>query len=132
MANIKRYKKGVRTKLSDNFSSTEFDCNCHDPECQWTYIDVDHVEKLQKIRTELKKPIHINSAYRCPKHNEDIGSASNSRHVAGDATDIVISGLTSDEVADMCEDKFDGLGRYNTFTHVDSRGYKSRWDFRKK
>ena len=34
-----------------------------------------------------------------------------------------------DEVADACE-KFDGLGRYDTFTHIDSRGSKARWDKR--
>ena len=33
------------------------------------------------------------------------------------------------EVQDACE-KFDGLGRYDTFTHIDSRGGRSRWDKR--
>lgn len=49
----------------------------------------------------------------------------------GTATDIVVKGMTPDEVADACE-KFDGLGRYDTFTHIDSRGKKARWDFRSK
>ena len=45
--------------------------------------------------------------------------------------------MTSDEVADtiealMLEDKMEngGLGRYNTFTHFDIRGYAARWDER--
>jgi hypothetical protein len=33
------------------------------------------------------------------------------------------------EVQDACE-KFDGLGRYDTFTHIDSRGSGARWDMR--
>ena len=37
--------------------------------------------------------------------------------------------MDPDEVADACE-KFDGLGRYDSFTHIDSRGSKARWDKR--
>ena len=51
-------------------------------------------------------------------------------HMKGHATDIVVAGMTPGEVQDACE-KFDGLGRYDSFTHVDSRGYKARWDLRK-
>ena len=131
VANIKKYKKGVKTKITSNFYSTEMDCHCNDPECKWTFIDVDHIEKLQKMRDEWKSSIKITSGYRCPMYNASIGSASNSRHTIGDATDIQVSLVTVDKVADDCE-HFDGLGRYNSFTHMDSRGYKSRWDFRKK
>ena len=133
VANIKKYKKGVKTKITNNFSSTEMDCKCNDPECKWTYIDVDHIEKLQKMRDKWKCAVKITSGYRCPKHNASIGSASNSRHVVGDATDIKVKLVSVDKVADDCEEAdFDGLGKYNSFTHIDSRGFKSRWDFRKK
>lgn len=127
MANIKKYKKGDRTKLSANLMAKEFDCKCS--KCSETLIDLDHVAKLQKLREDLGSPITINSAYRCPHHNAKIGGAKNSQHVLGTATDIVIKGMSPDEVADACE-HFDGLGRYDTFTHVDSRGSKSRWDNR--
>lgn len=131
MSKLKQYKKGVKTKLTDNFYSTEFDCRCKDPNCIWTYIDLDHVEKLQKKRNKWKKSITINSGYRCEKHNKEVGGASKSRHKIGDASDIVVEGMSPNEVANDCED-FDGLGKYDTFTHVDSRGSKARWDFRKK
>ena len=35
-------------------------------------------------------------------------------------------------VADIAEKLFDGVGRYDTFTHVDSRGLRARWDMRTK
>ncbi len=128
MSNIKTFKKGDRTKLSTNFSANEFDCKCD--HCTETLIDLDHVVKLQQLREDLNASIRINSGYRCPAHNAAIGGAKNSQHKLGTATDIVVSGLTPDEVADACE-HFNGLGRYNTFTHVDSRkSNKARWDNR--
>jgi uncharacterized protein YcbK (DUF882 family) len=135
MAKLRAYKKKANTQLTKNFNSSEFDCSCK--ACKETIIDLDHVDALQKLRDKLGKSIKINSAYRCPAHNKSVGGATNSRHVIGDATDIVVEGLTPDQVADMCEAEFSGLGRYDTFTHVDSRpllkkGVKARWDFRTK
>jgi uncharacterized protein YcbK (DUF882 family) len=128
----KEYAKGKDTKITKNFSSSEFDCNCKYDDCRTTIIDVEHVEKLQELRDKWRKPIKITSAYRCAKHNADVGGATKSRHVKGDATDIQVKDLTPDQVADDCEE-FSGLGRYNSFTHIDSRpGNKARWDFRGK
>ena len=48
---IKSYSKGNATKLSENFSSTEFDCHgsgC----CTTTLVDDKLVEYLQKIRKQ--------------------------------------------------------------------------------
>jgi len=45
-----------------------------------------------------------------------------------------VDGMTPQEVADLIEElisqgkmKEGGLGRYNTFTHYDIRGYNARW-----
>ena len=131
----KKYKKGQDIKLSKNFHLSEFDCKCNRPDCEWTIIDTEHVKRLQRKRSKWKKSIKITSGYRCPAHNKAVGGSSQSRHVQGDATDIQVKGMSPNEVADDCEN-FNGLGRYNTFTHVDSRPKgekkrKSRWDFRK-
>jgi len=130
MGKIKQYKKGVRTKITKNFFSTEMDCKCSNPDCQWTYVDIDHMKKLQRKRTKWKKAIKITSGYRCEKHNKDVGGSSKSQHVQGSATDIQVKGMSPNEVASDCSN-FDGIGQYDTFTHTDSRGYKALWDFRK-
>lgn len=129
---VKIYKKGVKTKITKNFYSTEFDCGCNDPECKWTKINIEHIKKLQEKRDQWGKPIKITSGYRCEKYNKAVGGASKSRHKEGDATDIIVQDMTPEEVANDSED-FKGLGRYSTFTHVDSRPTenKARWDFRK-
>jgi uncharacterized protein YcbK (DUF882 family) len=129
---VKEYRKGSKVKVSKNFNSSEFDCKCKDPNCQTTLIDKDHLDKLQALRDFLGQPVTITSAFRCEKYNKAVGGASKSRHKEGDATDIIVKNMTPDEVAEKCE-HFDGLGKYNSFTHIDSRGEekKARWDFRK-
>ena len=123
------YKKGLDQELSSHFSSVEFDCNCHYPECNVTYIDEQLVAKLEDKRIQWNKPIHLNCGFRCTRHNEDVKGKIGSMHLVGKAADIVVEGMTPDQVADACE-TFDGLGRYDTFTHVDVRGHRSRWDER--
>lgn len=133
MGRVVELRKGANVPLSANFKSGEFDCKCKNPECQTTLVDMDHVAKLQIFRDKTQKSISINSAFRCRKHNEDIGGETNSWHVKGIATDITVAGMTPDQVADTCDSMFQGMGRYNSFTHIDSRtDVKARWDYRTK
>ena len=92
MANIKMYsvKANGNLSLSKNFKVKEF--KCHDGS-DTVKIDLDNVKTLQKIRDYFGKAIHINSAYRTKAYNAKIGGASASRHMTGQAADIVISGV---------------------------------------
>jgi len=127
---IKKYKKGENIKLSTNFHLSEYACKCNS--CDEVIVDMDHIAKLQQLRHDLGSSITITSAYRCPEHNKVVGGVKDSQHVKGTATDIQVSGMDPSEVQDSCE-KFRGLGRYDSFTHIDSRdGSKARWDNRKK
>lgn len=121
------YKKGKAIRLSKNFKSYEFDCkgkNC----CANTLIDVELIVCLQKIRNHFKKPVVINSGYRCAKHNKAVGGVSRSQHLYGKAADIVIKGVKPEEVAKYAEKiGMKGIGIYSTFTHVDTRSKKARW-----
>lgn len=130
MVNIKKFPRGDRTQLTTSFNVKEFECSCGI--CPETLINLDHVAKLQKLRDDVNASIHINSAFRCPAHNKAVGGEPHSQHQLGNATDITIAGMTPLEVQDFCESRFDGLGRYDVFTHIDSRGVKARWDFRVK
>lgn len=126
------YKKGQKTKLSENFNSLEFDCHgsgC----CSETIINPKLVEYVQKIRDHFGKSITVTSGYRCPVHNKRIGGATGSRHSKGDAADIVVAGVAPREVAKYAESiGIKGIGLYETnadghFTHVDTRDVKSFW-----
>jgi len=129
---MNQYKKGEKTQLSQNFVSTEFDCHgkgC----CSTTKLDSKLVEYLQKIREHFDKPITVTSAYRCEVHNKNIGGATRSYHMRGQAADIVVSGISSREVAKYAESiGILGIGLYETskdgyFTHIDTRTTKSFW-----
>lgn len=111
--------KGLDLQLTKNFHSSEFDCKCKYDSCKETLIDLDHLVELQQLRDEIG-PLTITSAYRCDKHNKDVGGSPNSTHTRGEATDLVSRNVSPKELADACE-YFNGLGRYPNFTHIDSR-----------
>ena len=124
---IKTYTKGTATQLSTNFKSTEFDCHgsgC----CSSTLVDENLVKYLQKIRSHFGKSVHINSGYRCKKHNAAVGGASASNHMDGEAADIRIDGVTPLEVAQYAEHiGMLGIGVYSWGAHVDTRTSKYFW-----
>jgi uncharacterized protein YcbK (DUF882 family) len=134
-------------KLTKNFSKSEFECKCG---CEMPQDVLDNIkivaEQLQIVQNRLGKEIKINSAYRCPKHNKSIGGVykivngkriETSEHVLGKASDIVVDGISPKNIFLLLnmmmvdkEIKTGGLGLYNTFVHIDFRGYIARWDNR--
>lgn len=129
---VKTYTKSSNTKLSTNFSVSEFACKgsgC----CSTVKIDDQLVVYLQKIRDHFGKTVTITSGYRCTTHNKNVGGATGSRHAKGQAADIVVSGVKPAEVAKYAESiGIKGIGLYETskdgyFVHVDTRTTKSFW-----
>nr|WP_263971820.1 D-Ala-D-Ala carboxypeptidase family metallohydrolase [Leptolyngbya ohadii] len=63
--------------------------------------------------------------------NQEVGGASFSRHIIGDAIDFYCDGLTGNQVYRALDPWWTGgLGRYNSFPalcHLDARGYRARW-----
>ena len=129
---IKTYsvKKDGGTYLSDNFKVKEFACN---DGSDTVLISDELVDLLQKIRDHFGVAVTINSGYRTSAYNKKVGGATNSQHVKGTAADIVAKGVTPLEVAQYAEylmPNSGGIGVYQTFTHVDVRADRSRWDNR--
>ena len=118
----------------------EFSCNCGcdthlKPEIKDNIIKF--APQLQMIRDHFGVSVHINSAVRCPDHNKRVKGGKNSQHLLGRAFDIRVEGVSPDDVARWIDEQMfhgnmlmGGLGRYNTFTHVDFRGTPARWDYR--
>ena len=125
---IKAYSKAKNgnSKVSTNFRVREFACqDGSDP----IFIDSELVSVLQKIRNHFGKPVTITSAYRTPNHNKNVGGTTYSQHLYGKAADIKIQGIAPKDVAKYAETLLGegGIGIYNTFTHIDVRSTKSRW-----
>lgn len=129
---VKTYslKTDGETVLSANFRVKEF--RCRDGSDQILISD-ELAALLQRIRDHFGRAVAINSAYRTRSHNTAIGGAPGSQHMLGTAADITISGVTPLEVAQYAEylqPKAGGIGVYRSFTHVDVRTGRSRWDSR--
>ena len=114
-------------KLSANFKVKEFACkDGSDP----IFINSELVDVLQKIRDHFKKPVTITSAYRTVARNNAVKGAKYSQHLYGNAADIKVQGTapkTVSEYADKLMSNKGGIGTYSTFTHIDVRPTKSRW-----
>lgn len=111
-------------KVSENFTREELECPC----CHQYMIHEDALAMLQEMRNLDGKPFRINSAYRCVKHNKEVGGAPKSKHREGIAFDIALDGRDIEYMVELAEQVgFKGIGRYNTFIHVDARSRKARW-----
>lgn len=120
--------KDGATYISKNFRVREFRCQ---DGSDVVFIESDLVDILQKIRDHFGKAVTITSAFRTASHNKKVGGATYSQHLYGTAADIKVSGVTASAVADYVETLMPnagGIGRYSTFTHVDVRKTKSRWN----
>lgn len=129
---IKSYVKTSNANLSKNFKVSEFSCKGNKC-CSEVKIDDKLVSFLQKIRDHFGAALTINSGYRCETHNKNVGGASGSYHVKGQAADIVVKGVKPADVAKYAESiGIKGIGLYETakdgyFVHIDTRTSKSFW-----
>ena len=106
--------------MTKNFKLKEFECKCG---CDMPLEVYENIIKLasqlQFLRDYTGRPITINSAYRCLKHNAKVGGSKTSQHLLGKAADITIESLKPAEVYALIEDLIDmwhmlqgGLGLY--------------------
>lgn len=115
--------------VTTNFDYMEFVCPCCGCLCI-TPRFYSHMEKLQELRDRVGFPITVNSGYRCPTHNKEVGGVADSQHRIF-ATDIRPTEAGKDKlklISTVAEELgFDGIGKYPTFVHLDMRGSRARW-----
>lgn len=120
--------KDGNKKISTNFRVREFACSDgSDP----IFVDSELVSVLQKIRNHFGASVTITSAYRTPTRNKNVGGTIYSQHLYGRAADIKIKNISPAKVAAYAEKLLPnkgGIGIYDTFTHVDVRQTKARWN----
>ena len=113
--------------LSAHFSRAEFACRCG---CGFDVVDAGLLAVLDRVREHFGVPVTINSAARCGDHNLRVGGGSRSQHLLGKAADIVVHGYGPGDVVDILYTLYPdrlGIGRYDSFVHVDSRSKPARW-----
>ena len=122
-------------QLTKNFSLWEFRCkDGTDVPDEYLENVKELAENLQVLRDYIDKPIHVISGYRSPKYNRKIGGARRSQHMTAKAGDLIVKGMTPDEVKGAIlhlikegKMKKGGIGLYTYFTHYDVRGFNRRW-----
>ena len=122
-------------KLTKNFSLHEFKCR------DGTVVPEEYMENVQELaenlqvlREHIGKPIIVISGYRSPEYNRKIDGARRSQHLVAKAGDLIVNGMTPDEVKEAIvhlikegKMKKGGVGLYTHFTHYDVRGFNRRW-----
>ena len=113
--------------MSKHFKQEELDCPC----CGAYVPNVALLVVLEDVRNHFGVMVRFNSSTRCDKHNAKVGGAKHSQHLLGNAADIVVFDVEPKEVYEYLNNTpysdLIGLGRYNSFTHIDVRGTRARW-----
>ena len=122
---------------SDHFAWSELYC----PTAKHVIVNdltLHHIDKLENLRLAFGRPIRVNSAYRCPEKNAEVGGAERFMHLEF-ATDIAPVGAVDEDTLNGLhklsqELAFTGIGRYDTFVHLDCRFFigrsRAEWDNR--
>ncbi|MCQ2329146.1 MAG: D-Ala-D-Ala carboxypeptidase family metallohydrolase [Paludibacteraceae bacterium] len=103
-----------------HFKFEEFRCRCCGglPPLVRANIEalVDNV--LDPARQAFGGPVSVNSGYRCPRHNAEVGGAANSQHIKGEAADIRCDDIRRLKQIIIDNGRYDQLIDYETFLHV--------------
>jgi hypothetical protein len=118
-----------------HFKFEEFRCRCCGglPPLARANMEalVDNV--LDPAREQLGRAIIVNSGYRCPKHNAEVGGVAASQHLRGEAADIRCDNNKELERILTRLGRYDQLIIYPTFIHVSWKraGVNRRMKFNK-
>ena len=94
---------------------------------------------LDPLRERFGKPIVVNSGYRCPTHNREVGGVGTSQHLRGEAADISVRrgdyasedewGLANQRLAALIREKgdFDQLILYQRKKGIGLRFVHVSW-----
>jgi uncharacterized protein YcbK (DUF882 family) len=95
----------------------------------------DIAKELQKIRDKYKKSITITSGFRCLEWEKHQKRSGKSQHIIGNCVDFYINDKNiMQEVFNELEKEWNGgyaKGNPFTFIHIDLRGYKQTWEYKK-
>lgn len=96
---------------------SELTCPC----CGVNQAQTRLVQELDAARQYAGVPFIINSGYRCPRHNAEVGGSPQSSHMLGLAADISCTEMANRfKIIDaLIYRGFTRLGIYETFIHAD-------------
>ncbi|MFT5881972.1 MAG: hypothetical protein ACI9FG_000469 [Crocinitomicaceae bacterium] len=134
------YIKGLRLKnvtpymvLSPHFRTRGRAKNSLPPRYMWNRI-APTLRVIDAMSSGMRAPVsELLSVYRSPTYNRAVRGRSRSQHLENRAVDVRFKGVsayTASKVARSIRSKgkfSGGVGRYSSFTHVDTRGHNADW-----
>ena len=112
--------------------------NTPPPRELWPNVD-DVARVADELRERLGSPVRITNAYRSPAYNASLkGAATNSQHMRFRALDLEAPNASSAACARILREMrreglfSGGIGTYDSFVHVDTRGWPADWDGRRR
>ena len=84
--------------VSPNFKMSEF---CAPHKGQWQVLQPHAIDKIQQVRDQVGA-LQVNSGYRSPTYNASVGGATKSRHMYGDAFDVVGLNVSQQTLYNTC------------------------------
>lgn len=114
-------------QITANFNAKEF--LSKDGRNNYFRVSTKLVENIQALRNHFGRQVRVNSGYRSPEQNQNVGGVRNSYHMLGMAADISVGDVPPVVVQNyaIASGMFGGVGRYKNFTHVDVRKDKVEW-----
>jgi hypothetical protein len=106
-----------KTKIAPNFTLDEI---AQSFKGRWGIVQPHAVESLQKLRDAVGS-IGINSGYRSPQYNANIGGATHSRHMFGDGFDMAPHSVGLATLENQCVSAGGQLVKYTSHVHCDFR-----------
>lgn len=106
--------------------ANEFACPC----CRIAGCKTSAIMALRELEAEWGEKLKITSSFRCDTHNKKIGGAPKSRHLAGDAFDILMPKSQQVKFVLLAQKHgFRGIGIGKTFVHIDMREKATAWAY---
>lgn len=128
------WTRGQAGKLSQNFTSSEFECPCG--VCSEQRISLELIDGLEKLRAAVNLPISIvrGGGYRCAAYQRilsqipGVQTVPNSQHTLGNAADPSCSNMP--KLISLAPTVFSAVGAGPNQLHVDTRSDKiRRWSY---
>ena len=103
------------------FSADELACPCG--QCDGGEMDEAFMARVIELHKDYGEPMPAESAYRCARHNKDVGGKPGSYHPKGRALDIRVKTEAQRYklVALAIKHGFGGIGIARTTVHIDDR-----------
>ena len=130
--NLQEMLEGYEIK---HFDAREIARRTLPPRALWARI-IPTLQVAERLRAQDEVSyIVVSSGYRDPDHNEQVGGAPRSLHVSFNALDIIPMRSSTERtpihtIVKLLEKDpyypFMGIGVYNSFVHIDTRGLFTR------